>query len=80
MTALLALGLGLLAVAYSVWPVIRNAEPRRFVRRDTEQLVETNMLVESVRAWSSAAGEIETVDPDRYVTKPTRRSEDEKRK
>ncbi len=60
MTALLALGLGLMAVFYSVWPVLGRASRRRLTFAAAETPVDSVASVAAVaRAWSSAAGEIE---------------------
>ncbi|UCF21046.1 MAG: hypothetical protein JSU87_06570 [Gemmatimonadota bacterium] len=59
-TALWALGLGLLAVLYSVWPVLRGARRGPFAAARAESKEDDVARVAFLaRAWSCAAGEIE---------------------
>lgn len=56
MTALTAVLLGLLAVAYAVWPRRRSADGALGLEADP--LSNEGEVVEALRRWSEAAGEL----------------------
>ncbi len=56
MTALIAVLLGLLGVAYAVWPRRRSAE--RAIGLEADPAPTEDEVAEALRRWSEAAGEL----------------------
>lgn len=59
MSAFIAVLLGLLAVLYALWPLLRQKEVRCGALRSDSRAVEAETYVRAVRDWSLAAGEIQ---------------------
>jgi hypothetical protein len=78
MSALVAVLLGLLAVLYAVWPLLRGkgvrplAASRSFSHVDAE-----TWCVRAIRDWSLAAGEIQAEEGVSAQDAPARRIEHE---
>ena len=65
MSALAALVLGALAVAYAVWPALRGLDPGP-LSDDENQDAGARMSVDAdaIRKWAEAAGELEREAPE----------------
>lgn len=65
MSALAALVLGALAVAYAVWPALRGLDTGTLSDDENRDAVARMSVVASaIREWSEAAGELEREAPE----------------
>lgn len=78
MSGLIALVLGLAAVAYAAWPWLkrRSSVPLRF-RPEVRRAEELEDYVNALRDWSIAAGEVRAGDSDDVEGAPMARLEDD---